>query len=235
MKSYVILCLLFFSILSSCAIVTKGKLDEMSGPLDKPQAANKNQLVSIEYRVFSNFQLVDEEAAFITSNQELDQVIEAKIKQLQDSNIRTVLHKNNFEQASFKGSHYQEDLEKRVAIPFPIKSDYFIQLEIHNTSNISSSLGKAFFMGILAPLHIMSLGLIPITTTEDFYVKATLFNQDGKILQQNDIHNEARLWLWTPLVFAGGTSLFVDNPEVLYAPAIATTADHALHGLKFNP
>jgi hypothetical protein len=93
--------------------------------------------MTIEYRAFSNTKYTDFQQINIIKDPVLNEIVEESLSQFKDKNIVTTRSNDQFESAMLAGTYSDENLKKLMAIQFPIKGDYFLQLEFINTSTAS--------------------------------------------------------------------------------------------------
>ena len=109
-----------------------------------------------------------------------------------------------------KGQHVQKDQEEVLKINFPIKADYFLDLRYENPPRGPHAY---LYWGMI---HILSLGLIPLSVSNDVRINATLYNRDGRILHSTSTVNKSTLWAWLPLFFFNDFKLFPNIDKTVF-------------------
>lgn len=124
----------------------------------------------------------------------LNQVIEQKVTEFKQSNLVAREFKNNFDQ---KVTPYTQ-------VTFPIQPDYHVQLELFKLPKQSKESVYEALYTYWGMIHILSLGIIPITKMDQFNIRTTLFDKIGQVIRQKQTLNESRIWYWSPLLFFKG-------------------------------
>lgn len=206
---YIIGCLYIIA-LSSCASLSK---------TDKPKAVVKPknkivrpQKISVEHRL--NSHVVEKEQINIQNSEDLNKMIESKITEFKDSNLIASEYKSDFDRAMFMGKKYDGNVKTYTSINFPIKSDYLVQLELFKLPKTSKESVYEALYTYWGMLHILSLGIVPITRTDKFNIRTTLFDKIGQVVRQKQTLNEARVWYWSPLFFINGFHMLASYREI---------------------
>lgn len=206
---YIIGCLYIIA-LSSCATLSK---TDKAKTVTKPKAKIvRVKKISVEHRV--NAQVVENEQISIQNPEDLNKMIESKMTEFKDSNLIANEYKNDFDRAIFMGKRYDGNIKTYTSMNFPIKSDYLVQLELFKLPpSAKESVYEALYT-YWGMLHILSLGVVPITRTDKFNIRTTLFDKIGQVVRQKQTLNEARVWYWSPLFFINGLHMLASYREI---------------------
>lgn len=223
------LILLIFALTTfSCAgMVTKTSL-EPNPTLEAAKLKKTSKPITVEYRVYRQHNVINSQNSWISlyNDEELTKLVTARLEKEKTEGITYREYKNDFSQSSFKDPEAQKQIQKIVTPTFPIQGDYLMQLEFY-----SEQQGHHTGFEYVAILHMLSLGLIPMTSSINDNVKTTLYSKEGKILLQKETKNQSRVWFWTPLFFFNGFHLFQQHTEVK-KPVHEVSIDHAIYDLN---
>lgn len=67
-------------------------------------------------------------------------------------------------------------------------------------------------------LHIVSLGFLPLRGPNDFHYELTLYGKNRIELKKDTLNNKSSIWLWTPLILAGGSVIMNSYSEYEKVP-----------------
>lgn len=222
-----LLLMFIISMLSCAGLTTKTSL-EPNPTLEAAKLKKTSSPITVEYRVYRQHNVILEQNSWISLNndKELTKLVTERLEKAKSEGITFREYKNDFSHSSFQGPEAQKQLQKIAAPTFPIQGDYLMQLEFY-----SEQQGYHNGIGYLGVLHMLSLGLIPITYGLIDNVKTTLYSKEGRILLQKETKNQSRIWFWTPLFFFNGFHLIQQHTEVR-KPVHEVSIDHAIYDLN---
>jgi hypothetical protein len=126
--------------------------------------------------------------------------------------------------AELSGKDVPRQKEKALKIKFPVDADYFLDLQY---TGKDGGMQGSMYWGLV---HMISLGLIPITFSNDVHLRAILYDRNGKKLRESKADDSSTIWGWSPLVFFNGFRMF-NSQEELSWPVQKNSIEHALVNL----
>ncbi len=120
----------------------------------------------------------------------------------------------DFNHVIFTGTGLNDGANDFTRVNFPLQNNYVIQLELFKVPKTSRDSVIDAIYTYWGMAHVMTFGIIPITKTNRFSIRSTLFDKIGQVIRQRQSLNEARVWYWSPLILFKGLNMFSSFHEI---------------------